>query len=47
MGKYFRYGLVGNFIVYGLPLICFGYTGWLLYDMSENQSVKISADLFK
>lgn len=47
MGKYFRYGLVGNLIFYGGSLAALGYTLWLIWDMSENQSVKMSPKLFK
>jgi hypothetical protein len=34
MGKYFRYGLIGNTIIYGIPLFFIGYTCWLLNDMT-------------
>jgi hypothetical protein len=34
MGKYFRYGLIGNLIFYGGSMAFLGYTMWLLYDMS-------------
>jgi len=47
MGKYFRYGLVGNLIFYGGSLAALGFTLWMLWDMTENNSVKMSAKLFK
>lgn len=47
MGKYFRYGLVGNLIFYGGSMAVVGYVTWLLWDMSENNSVKMSPKLFK
>lgn len=47
MGKYFRYGLIGNLIFYGGSLAALGYTLWLLWDMTENNSVKMSPKLFK
>jgi hypothetical protein len=43
MGKYFRYGLVGNLIMFGSPIIFLGYTCWILNDLNENHSVKMSA----
>jgi hypothetical protein len=47
MGKYFRWGLVGNTLIYGGSLACVGYVLWIILDLNENQSVKISAKLFK
>lgn len=47
MGKYFRWGLVGNTLIYGGSLACLGYVCWILWDLNENHSVKMSAKLFK
>ena len=47
MGKYFRYGLVGNLIFYGGSMAALGFTLWMIWDMTENNSVKMSAKLFK
>jgi hypothetical protein len=47
MGKYFRWGLVGNTLIYGLPIVCMAYVGWILWDLNENNSVKMSAKLYK
>jgi len=34
MGKYFRYGLIGNLIFYGGASLAFGYTLWMIWDMT-------------
>lgn len=47
MGKYFRYGLIGNLIFYGGSVAVIGYISWLIWDMNENNSVKMSSKLFK
>ena len=47
MGKYFRYGLIGNLVFYGGSVACLAYTLWLVWDMTENNSVKMSPKLFK
>jgi hypothetical protein len=47
MGKYFHYGLVGNLIFYGGTMLIFGWTIWMVNDMTEKHSVKMSAELFK
>ncbi len=47
MGKYFRWGLVGNTLIFGGSMACVAYVGWILWDLNENHSVKISAKLYK
>ena len=45
--KWLRYGLVGNTIFFGGSFALMAYTGWLIYDIGENQSTKMDADLAK
>lgn len=52
--RWLRYGLVGNFLTYGLGVgfmaylgkLC-EYEGWIIYDIGENQSTKMDEDLAK
>jgi len=39
--KWLRYGLIGNFTVYGIGFGFMSYLGWILYDIAENRSIKL------
>jgi hypothetical protein len=48
MKRWLRYGIVGNFLTYGLGFGCIAYLGkafvtlgWIIYDISENQKTKM------
>lgn len=54
MKRWLRYGLVGNFLTYGIGFGCFAYMGinwlklgWIIYDIGENSTTKMDEDLAK
>jgi hypothetical protein len=52
--RWLRYGLVGNFLSYGVGVGFMLYlgsyidtAGWIIYDIGENNSTKMDEDLAK
>jgi hypothetical protein len=45
--RWLRYGLVGNFLSYGVGVGFMLYLGWIIYDIGENNSTRMDEDLAK
>lgn len=45
--RWLRYGLVGNFLNYGVGVGFMAYLGWIIYDIGQSNSTQMDEELAK